>query len=152
MFSHKYVVLVAAGERHKGLKKRLSRNEVAELSEAELIRLIHIQLGTKPNEKCRLKGPWIRWLFSWYNIAARKGEDRHTSVLVERSWGRGCLAGFHWIRFARESHLGQMGLVVPIGWKHMARPTVKIIYAPNIQSFFCYIYIRERHGVEGKDT
>ena len=41
MFSHKYVVLVAAGERHEGLQ-----NEVAELSEAELIRLIHIQLGT----------------------------------------------------------------------------------------------------------
>ena len=45
MFSHKYVVLVAARERHESLQKRLSRNEVAELSEAELIRLIHIQLG-----------------------------------------------------------------------------------------------------------
>ena len=46
MFSHKYVVLVAAGERHEDLQKRLSRNEVAELSEAKLICLIHIQLGT----------------------------------------------------------------------------------------------------------
>ena len=46
MFSHKYGVLVAAGERHKGLQKRLSKNEVAELSEVELIHLIHIQLGT----------------------------------------------------------------------------------------------------------
>ena len=32
--------------RHEGLHKRLSRKEVAELSEAELFRLIHIQLGT----------------------------------------------------------------------------------------------------------
>ena len=46
MFSHKCVVLVTAGERHEGLQKRLSRNEVTELSEAELIRLIRIQLGT----------------------------------------------------------------------------------------------------------
>ena len=48
MFRYKYVVLVAVGERHEGLQKRLSRNEVAELSEAELICLI--QLGT----------PWSR--------------------------------------------------------------------------------------------
>ena len=46
MFSHKYVVLVAAAERHESLQKSLSRNEVAELLEAELIRLNHIQQGT----------------------------------------------------------------------------------------------------------
>ena len=46
IFSHKDVVLVAVEERHEGLQKRLSRNEVAELTEVELIRLIHVQLGT----------------------------------------------------------------------------------------------------------
>ena len=44
--TEEWVVLVTAGERHKGLQKRLSRNEVSELSEAELIRLIHVQMGT----------------------------------------------------------------------------------------------------------
>ena len=40
------MVLFAVGEKYESLQKRLCRNEVAELSEAELIRLIHIQLGT----------------------------------------------------------------------------------------------------------
>ena len=73
-----------------------------------------------------------------YDIAARKGADRNTSALSERCWGRGSLAGFHRIRFALESHSGQMGFVIPIGWKYMARPMVKIIYTPNIRSSFCY--------------
>ena len=55
MFSHKYVVLVATGERHEGLQKRLSRNEVAELSEAELIRLIHFQLGSPGSRSVDLR-------------------------------------------------------------------------------------------------
>ena len=46
MFSHRCVVLFAVGEKYEGLQKRLSINEVAELSEAELICLIHFQLGT----------------------------------------------------------------------------------------------------------
>ena len=49
MFSRRCVVLFAAGEKYVGLQKRLSRNEVAALSEAELIRLIHFQLGS----------PWV---------------------------------------------------------------------------------------------
>ena len=40
------MVLFAAGEKYEGLQKRLSRNEVAELAEAELIHLVHLQLGT----------------------------------------------------------------------------------------------------------
>ena len=46
MFSRRCVVLVTVGEKYEGLQKRLSRNEVAELSEVELIRLIHFQLGS----------------------------------------------------------------------------------------------------------
>ena len=67
-----------------------------------------------------------------------KSEDRNTSVLLERWRGRENLAGFHRIRFVRESHPGRMGFVILIGWKYMTRPTVKIIYVPNIRSSFCY--------------
>ena len=31
-----------------------------------------------------------------------------------------------------------MGFVIPIGWKYMARSTVKIFYEPNIRNSFCY--------------
>ena len=73
-----------------------------------------------------------------YDIAAKKGADRNTSVLLERCWGRSSLAGFHRIRYPRESHPGRVGFIILIGWKYMTRPTVKIIYAPNIRSSFCY--------------
>ena len=46
MFSYRCVVLFAVEEKYDGLQKRLSINEVAESSEAELIRLVHLQLGT----------------------------------------------------------------------------------------------------------
>ena len=71
-----------------------------------------------------------------------KSEDRNTSVLLERCWGRESLAGFHRIRFARESHPDRTGFVILIGWKYLTRPTVKIIYVPNIWSSFRYISLR----------
>ena len=37
MFSHKCGVMVTVGERHEGLQKRLSRNEVAEC-QSEIMR------------------------------------------------------------------------------------------------------------------
>ena len=58
--------------------------------------------------------------------------------MLERCRRRERLSGFHQIRFARESHPGRMGFVIPIGWKYMARPTVKIFYAPNIRNSFSY--------------
>ena len=56
MFSHECVVLVVVGERHEDLQKRLSRNEAAELSEAELIRLIYMQLGTPGSKRIDPRG------------------------------------------------------------------------------------------------
>ena len=50
------MVLFAVEENYEGLQKRLSRNEVAELSEAELIRLIHFQLGTPESKRVESKG------------------------------------------------------------------------------------------------
>ena len=47
------MVLFAVEEKYEGFQKGLSRNEVAELSEAELIRLVHLQLGIT-------KVPWTR--------------------------------------------------------------------------------------------
>ena len=40
------MVLFVVGEKYEGPQKRLSRNEVAALSKAELIRLVHFQQGT----------------------------------------------------------------------------------------------------------
>ena len=51
------MVLLAVGEKYKGLQKRLSGNEVAELSKAELIRLVHLQLGTPGSKRVDPKGP-----------------------------------------------------------------------------------------------
>ena len=76
-------------------------------------------------------------LSSWWWVAADKEADRNTSVLFEGFLGRDSLAGFHQIRYAWENP-GRMGFVIPIGWNYMTRPTVKIIYAPNIRSSFCY--------------
>ena len=45
------------GEKYEGLQKRLFRNEVAELSEAEFIRLLHFQLGTPGSRSIDPKGP-----------------------------------------------------------------------------------------------
>ena len=43
--------LFAVGEKYEGLQKRLSRNEVVELSEAELIRLVHLHLRTPGSKR-----------------------------------------------------------------------------------------------------
>ena len=92
--------------------------------------------------KCTPKGPWIRQLSSWWWVATGNGADRNMSVLSGGFWGRGSLMGFHRIRYTRVSHLGRIGFVIPIEWKYMTRPTVKIIYAPNIWSSFYYKFIR----------
>ena len=49
--------MFAVGEKYEGLQKRLSRNEVAELSGAELIHLVHLQLGTPRSKRVDPKGP-----------------------------------------------------------------------------------------------
>ena len=51
------MVLFTVGKKYEGLQKRWSRNEVAELSEAELIRLVHLQLGTSGSKRVDPKGP-----------------------------------------------------------------------------------------------
>ena len=51
------MVLFVVEENYEGLQKGLSRNEVAELSEAELIRLVHFQLGTPRSRSVDPKGP-----------------------------------------------------------------------------------------------
>ena len=57
------MVLFAVEEKYEGPLKMLSRNEVAELSEAELIRLVHLQLGTPESKGVDPKGPWTRRLY-----------------------------------------------------------------------------------------
>ena len=57
------MVLFAVGEKYEGLQKRVSRNEVAELSEAELIGLVHLQLGTPRSKRVDPKGLWTRRLY-----------------------------------------------------------------------------------------
>ena len=51
------MVLFAVGEKYEGLQKRLSGSEVAELSETELIRLVHFQLRTPGSKRVDPKGP-----------------------------------------------------------------------------------------------
>ena len=63
MFSRRCVVLVAVGGKYEGHQKSLSGNEVAELSEAELIRLVYLQLGTPGSKGVDPKGPWTRRLY-----------------------------------------------------------------------------------------
>ena len=62
MFSHRCEVLVAVEEEYEGLQKRLSRNEVAELSEVELNRLIRIQ---RWNPRSRIVDPKVHEVDGW---------------------------------------------------------------------------------------
>ena len=57
------MVLFTVGEKYEGLQKRLSGNEVTELSEVELIRLVHLQLGTPGSNRVDSKGPLTRRLY-----------------------------------------------------------------------------------------
>ncbi len=50
------MVLFAVEEKYEGLQKRLSGNEVAELSEVELIRLVHLQLENPGSKRVDPKG------------------------------------------------------------------------------------------------
>ena len=137
MFSHKYVVLVAAGEKHEGLQKRLSRNEVAEFSEAELIRLIHIQLGTPGSRSVDSRVHESDG--SPHGVILLLGRER-TEIRPSRSKDAG--EEVVWWLSPNSICPGKSprpnGIVIPIGWKYMARPTVKIIYAPNMRSSFFY--------------
>ena len=74
-----------------------------------------MQLGTLGSKRVDPKGPWTRQFYPHGGVAADIGADRNTSVLFEGLWGRGSLAGFHRIRYARESPPGRMGFVIPIG-------------------------------------
>ena len=51
------MILFAGEENYEDLQKGLSRNEVAELSEAELIRLIHFLLRLPGSRSADPKGP-----------------------------------------------------------------------------------------------
>ena len=135
ILEHKYVVLVAAGERHEGLQKMLSRNEVAELLDAELIRLIPVQLGT----------PGSR------SIDSRVHESDGSPLLLgtERTDKRPSCSkdsqkevvwrAFNEFDLPRKVIRAEWDSSSPLLGKYMTRPTVKIIYTPNIQSSFCYI-------------
>ena len=57
------MVLFSVGEKNEDLQKGWSRNEVAELSEVELICLIHFQLGIPTSQSVDPKGPWGRRLY-----------------------------------------------------------------------------------------
>ena len=59
-----------------------------------------------------------------------------TSVLLQRFWRRGSLAGFHHFYVARENGPGWIGWVILIGWKYATTITVKLIYAPNENTKF----------------
>ena len=69
-----------SGMKYSAMKKRLSRNEVVELSEAESIRLIHFQMGS----------PWFRSVDP--KVHESDGSPHDGELLLVNEWTEICLS------------------------------------------------------------